>query len=78
MSSSVYQRIEFRCGSKVHAVRKEFPNGKVFLEVRCKDKWCADRITGEVAFHYYDIETGVLDHTTKYKDPIPLSRIRNT
>jgi hypothetical protein len=72
MTSAAYQRIEYRCSGKLHAVRKEFPNGRILLEVRCKDKLCADRKIGEVAFHYYDIETGLLDHTKKYKDPVVL------
>lgn len=68
--SSALQRIEYRCEGKLHGVRKEYPNGKVYLEVRCKDNWCADRGIGEVVMHYFDIETGLLDHTRKFKDPV--------
>lgn len=69
MTQQACQRIEFRCNNKLHAVKKEYPNGKVFLEVRCKDSWCVDRKAGEVVFHYFDPNDGRLDHTKKYKDP---------
>lgn len=62
-------KIEYRCNGKLHGVRKEYANGKVLFEVRCKDNLCVDRGVGEVVFHYFDIETGALDHTTKYKEP---------
>lgn len=71
MEPVAYQRVtstELRCKSKLQGIIKEFPNGK-FLEVRCKDKWCAERGTGTVVFHYFDLETGKLDHTVKYRDP---------
>jgi len=59
-------RVEFRCKGKIHGIRKEYPNGKVYLEVRCKDHWCTEREAGVVAFHYFDPETGELHHTKKY------------
>lgn len=64
--------VEYKCRSRIHAIKKDFPcgDGRVsYLEVRCKDKWCGDRINGEVVFHYFDIETGILHHTKKYKEP---------
>lgn len=63
------ERIEFRCENKLHGVRKEYPDGSIFFEVRCKDSWCVDRQAGEVVFHYFDWVTGVLDHNKRFKDP---------
>ncbi|QGJ90061.1 hypothetical protein HWC80_gp020 [Mycobacterium phage Indlulamithi] len=40
------------------------------LEVRCKDKWCAERGTGVVVLHYFDLESGQLVETKKYRDPV--------
>lgn len=65
-----HQRIEYRCNNKLHGIKREFPNG-TFLEVLCKEKWCGSKV-GEVVFHYFDLETGVLDHTKRYKDPVNL------
>lgn len=61
--------IELRCRSKLQGIIKEYPDGRKLLEVRCKDKWCAERGTGMVVFHYFDMETGELNHTQKYRDP---------
>lgn len=72
-----YQKIVYRCDGKIHGVRKEYPDGRVYLEVRCKDTYCADRKDGEVVFHYFDIDTGWLSHTRKFKDPIS-NRIRES
>ena len=60
---------ELRCRSKLQGIIKEYPGGRKLLEIRCKDKWCAERGAGMVVFHYFDIETGELDHTQKYRDP---------
>lgn len=60
---------QLRCRSKLQGIIKEYPNGKRLLEVRCKDKWCAERGAGIVVLHYFDLESGKLDHTKKYKDP---------
>jgi len=61
--------MELRCRSKLQGIIKEYPSGIRLLEVRCKDKWCAERGAGMVVFHYFNIETGELDHTTKFRDP---------
>jgi len=61
--------VKFRCEGGIQGIVKKYPNGRVFLEMRCIDKRCADRNVGEVVFHYFDIETGKLDHTKKYRDP---------
>lgn len=64
-------RIELKCRSRTHAVIKQFePNGKRYIEVRCRDHWCADKDEGEVAFHYFEQDTGKYSHTKKYRDPV--------
>ncbi|AMB17237.1 hypothetical protein PBI_ROPE_23 [Mycobacterium phage Rope] len=64
-------RVEYRCKGKVHGVRKVYPDGKVYVEIRCKDHWCTDREPGVVVFHYFDPETGELHHTQKYSSAKP-------
>ena len=61
--------MQLRCRSKLQGIIKEYPNGKKLLEVRCKDKWCAERGAGVVVLHYFNVETGELDHTKRYRDP---------
>lgn len=61
--------IQLRCRSRLQGIIKEYPNGRRLLEVRCKDKWCADRKAGVVVLHYFNVETGELDHTNKFRDP---------
>jgi len=63
------ERTEFRCRGKIHGVKKAYPNGEVYLEVRCKDHWCTEREPNTVVFHYYDWETGEMHHTQKYSNP---------
>lgn len=64
-------RVELKCRSRVHGTIKQFePNGKRYIEVRCRDHWCADKDEGEVVFHYFDHETGEYSHTKKYRDPV--------
>jgi hypothetical protein len=61
--------IQLRCRSKLQGILKDYPDGKRLLEVRCKDKWCADRGAGIVVLHYFNVETGELDHTKKFREP---------
>ena len=61
--------LELRCRSKLQGIIKESSKGKRLLEVRCKDKWCAERGAGIIVMHYFDLESGKLDHTKKYQDP---------
>lgn len=61
--------IQLRCRSKLQGIIKEYPDGKKLLEVRCKDKWCAERGAGVVVLHYFNVSTGELDHTKRYRDP---------
>lgn len=67
---------QLRCRSKLHGIIKHFPPDKYssverdLLEVRCKDKWCSERNGMKVVvLHYFNVVTGELEHTTKYKDP---------
>lgn len=60
---------QLRCRSKLQGILKKYPNGKVLLEIRCKDKWCADRKSGVVVLHYFNVETGELVNTVKFRDP---------
>ncbi len=60
---------QLRCKGKLQGIMKEFPDGKKLLEVRCKEKWCADRVAGLIVLHYFNVETGELDHTKKFREP---------
>lgn len=68
---SVLTKVEFRCKSKLQGIRRTYPDGTVFLEVRCKDHWCADRSEGVVVIHYFDWDTGELRDTKKFKAAKP-------
>jgi len=61
--------MQLRCKSQLQGIIKEYPNGKRLLEVRCKNKWCAARGTGVVVLHLFNVETGELDHTKRFRDP---------
>lgn len=61
--------VQLRCRGKLHGIVKTYPGGKKLLEVRCKEKYCADRGAGLVVLHYLNVETGELDHTKKFRDP---------
>lgn len=66
----VHAPIQLRCKGKLQGTIKEYPDGKKFLEVRCKDGWCTERTAGVVVLHYFSLEDGSLDHTKKYRDPV--------
>lgn len=68
MSAAVAAQ-QLRCRSKLQGILKTYPNGKVLLEIRCKDKWCADRKAGVIVLHYFNVETGELVNTVKFRDP---------
>lgn len=61
--------IQLRCQSKLQGIIKELANGTRVLEVRCKDKWCAERGAGLVVLHYFNVDTGELVDTKKFRDP---------
>jgi hypothetical protein len=60
--------IQLRCEAGLHGIIKERKGKRVF-EIRCKNKWCTDRIPGIVVLHYFDTETGKLVDTNKFRDP---------
>lgn len=62
--------VQLRCaGGELQGIIKEYPDGKRLLEVRCKNHRCSERGEGMVVLHYFDVETGKLDHTRKFRDP---------
>lgn len=63
---------QLRCRSKLHGIKKTlvFDGLKQdVFEIRCKEKWCADRSAGVVVLHYFNVDTGALVHTKKFRDP---------
>lgn len=56
--------MDVRCDNKLHAVL----DGSV-LEVRCNSRWCGKR-PGVVVIHRFNILTGELIETLRYKDPV--------
>jgi hypothetical protein len=69
--------MQLRCRSKLQGIIKEQADGTKLFEVRCKDKWCAERGAGLVVLHYFNVETGELVRTTKYREPPPNRRKGN-
>jgi len=63
------EKVQLRCNSQLQGILKVYPNGKRLLEIRCKNKWCAARGAGVVVLHYFNVDTGELDHTKKFRDP---------
>ena len=64
------RKVQLRCHSQIHGIVKHYPNGKVLLEVRCKNKLCVDRkAKGIVVLHYLNVETGELVSTKRFRDP---------
>lgn len=61
--------MQLRCESGLQGILKEYPDGKWLLEVRCKNQRCSERGAGMVVLHYFDIKTGELNHTRKFRDP---------
>lgn len=69
---------QFRCRSKLQGIVKTYPNGKVLFEIRCKDKYCTDRKPGIVVLHYFNVQTGELENTVKFRDPRCLVSMKTT
>ena len=70
--TAAVESIQLRCRSKLQGILRKYAGGQELLEVRCKDKWCADRGEGHpkmVVLHYFTLDTGELHHTTKYREP---------
>lgn len=59
--------VELRCGKRLHGVLTD--DG--VLEVSCRSALCG-HIDGAVVIHRFDVETGQLLDTRKYKDPAML------
>lgn len=59
--------IQLRCRSKLHGIKKSY-KGHDCIEIRCKDKWCAERGTGVVVLHYFNVVSGELVGTEKFRD----------
>lgn len=74
---AVATRIELRCKGKVQGIIKSYPNGERYLEVRCKDHWCTDREPGVVVFHYFEMDSGNLHHTKKYRSPTQSDKLES-
>jgi hypothetical protein len=55
--------MELRCDAKLHGILKD---GK--LEVKCDSRFCG-HAPGVVVLHTYDITTGELISTVRYKNP---------
>lgn len=51
----------------MHGIKKQY-KGKDCIEIRCKDKWCAERGTGVVVLHYFNADTGELVGTERFRD----------
>lgn len=59
--------VELRCGKRLHGVLTD--DG--VLEVSCRSALCG-HVDGAVVIHRFDVETGQLLDTRKYKDPAML------
>jgi len=56
--------MELRCEHTMHGIVEEN-----VLEVKCKNNLCGAR-SGVIVLHRFDITTGMLLSTNKYKDPM--------
>lgn len=56
--------IELRCGGTLHGIMRE----PTHLEVKCKRRSCGVR-PGVVVLHTFDIQTGELTQTRRFRDP---------
>jgi hypothetical protein len=55
---------ELRCGNTMHGILRE---GR-YLEVKCKRRPCGAK-PGVVVLHIFDLTTGLLTGTKRYRDP---------
>jgi hypothetical protein len=67
--TAVASPIQLRCKSKLQGIIKERADGTRVFEIRCKDKWCSERGAGIVVLHYFNVDTGELIETKKFRDP---------
>jgi len=61
--------MELRCDSRLHGRLSEV-DGRPAVEVMCRSAFCG-RTEGRVVLHYFDVTTGDLITTKRYKQPIP-------
>lgn len=55
---------EIRCPSRLHG---RIVNGQ--FEVKCASKKCKGAQSGVVVLHYFNLLTGELENTKKFRDP---------
>lgn len=55
---------ELRCPSRLHG---RIVNGQ--FEVKCLSKKCKEGRTGVVVLHYFNLLTGELERTKRFRDP---------
>jgi hypothetical protein len=60
--------MDLRCESKKHAEIFEEPMHKGLLEVKCDSRFCGAG-PGRVVLHRFDLETGFLVNTRRFKTP---------
>ena len=60
-----------RCGHRIFGIFRHDGDHAGLLEVQCPTKKCKN---GEkvVVFHYFDVQTGVLKDTVRYREPAAL------
>jgi len=56
---------ELRCGGNMHGIMLD----DTHLEVKCKRRACGSK-PGTVVLHVFDITTGELTRTRRFKDPM--------
>lgn len=57
--------MDLRCDNKLHGV---LDTDEELLEVRCTSRWCGKR-NGIVVLHRFNVHTGELVETLRFKDP---------
>lgn len=57
--------MEMRCDNRLHGLLDQ----EGHLEIKCRDRYCGAG-SGFVVLHKFDVGTGKLLYTTRYKDPI--------
>lgn len=65
--------MDLRCESKKHAEILEDPAPQGILEVKCDSRFC-DAGPGRVVLHRFDLETGTMVDTRRFKTPMRKER----
>lgn len=58
--------MDIRCSNKLHARMVE--DGSGVIEVACDSRWCGKK-SGVVVLHRFDLTTGQLLETLKFRSP---------